>query len=880
LRQKLAFGGELLLLVSGLSALACSSSPAPSTLERARAARPRSAGAERAAAGPAALRAARVASVATGTYGPYVGTGAGRPLLLWAEAQNGAGRHYWTVALRPNLTADGAPRRVARAPDELGLVALKPAGPASAAGPASSGYIAVSAAPQGEGFEISALLLSEQGEARGTPLSLTRDAGEVVWVDALPTARGTLTLWASKRKGRASVMASELDAKGARLTQPTELARDVSAWQTATLPGRLAIAHVQTTAAQSDRGVVRLELLGTGARTDRKSVIVNAEPTAELDLDMIAIGGQLLLAWSDARELEARVYAAVVDGEGKLVRKPAPLVDSFGEQALVQLVAPLPGSEVGYLAWETLSARRAPLRSLEVTSIDARGVPGAARGQVFIDAPAGTLPELKAARNGLAALTLAPLCRVRQNCDDAERVPTFVQFDRAFSVVASEPLRLSALGGKGPSIAWGLSCLDGGCFALSALTSSPAPIFAVELARKSAAFTPAASKTTVQPPPRARALTTVGALDPVADIAATRVGNTTLAAWVSYFDPSLPWERLKKAAPDGRYEPLRARLEVRALREEGAPLPAEVVSLRARSVGGVALAAGDPARKEALLAWTAEDNKQPQVFVTLLRDDAKRVTQKMLTRRDGEVSDVAATFTGDGFIVGWIDERDGDPEVYVAKVNRALQRVAPEQRLTQARGAATDLSLLTVGNEVLALWADARDAEQPGWADLHAVRLRAADASALAPEQRIVETRAHSHSPALALRGAQPVVAWIEDALGQQRNAALKVASLDAQGRVTGAADTVNIGPGNPLSVALSCEAQACSAALLVDRGGSAQLRAVPLFQATKPRELSDVAEAAAQSVRPVLLGSQLFFADLAAGQQQGVVRRMLIDWK
>ncbi|HEY6561037.1 MAG TPA: hypothetical protein VI072_27365 [Polyangiaceae bacterium] len=829
---------------------------------------------------PKALRAARVASVVTGTYGPYVGTGAGRPLLLWAEARSGAGRQFISVALRPDLTPDGAPRRVAEAPDELGLVALKPAGPVTDSGQPSSGYVAVSASPQGDGFEVSALLMTEQGEARVSPVSLTRDAGEVLWVDALPTARGTLALWASKRKGRASVLAVELDAKGARLTQPAELVRDVSAWQTAALPGRLAIAQVQTTAAQSDRGTVKVDLIGTGARQDRRSVVVNPEPTAELDLDMIAIGGHLLLAWSDAREPESRVYAAVIDGEGKLVRKPAPLVDSFGEQALVQLVAPFPGTDTGYVAWETLSARRAPSRSLDVTTLDAQGVAGTARGQLSIDAPAGTLPELKATQKGLAALTLAPLCRPKQNCEDVERVPTFVEFARDFSVVASEPLRLDALGGQGPALAWGLSCTSAGCFALAAQTTSPAPIFAVELARKSGVFTPAGGKAKRAAPPRARSLSTIAALDPVADISATRIGNTTLAAWVSYFDPSLPWERLKKAAQDGRYEPLRARLEVRGFREDGSPMPTEIVSLRARSVGGVSLAAGDPARKEALLAWSAEDNKQPQVFLSLLRDDGKRVAQKMLTRRSGEVSDVAATFTGDGFVVAWIDERDGDPEVYVTKVNRALQRVAPEQRVTQARGAATGLSLLTLGSEVLALWADARDAEQPGVADLHAVRLRATNATALAPEQRIVETRAHSHSPSLALRGTQPVIAWLEDALGQQRSGALKIASLDAQGLVTGAAATVNAGPGNPLSVALSCEGQECNAALVVDRGGSAEIRAVPLFQPTKPRELTDVADAAAQSVPPALLGSQLFFADLDGGQQQGVVRRMLIDWK
>ncbi|HMJ11081.1 MAG TPA: hypothetical protein VK524_06715 [Polyangiaceae bacterium] len=869
---------ELLLVSSCTLWLGCgSSSP-----EGARS----SAGAGRAAhtqlsdSGPPALRSARVATVTKGTYGPYVGTGAGRTVLLWAEARAGTARSYFSVALRPDLTPEAAPQRIAEAPAELGLVALEPAGPRSASGAAGdAGYIAVVASPEGEGSALVALLLSERGQARGKPIPLARSASEVLWVDAVATPRGTLALWASKRKGHADVSAVELDAQGTLLGQPVELVRDASAWQAVALPGKLAVAHVQSAANKNDRGTVKLELFAHGTRAERKSVIVNPDASAELDLDMVAIGNQLLLAWSDARELESRVYAALVDAEGKLVRKPAPLVDAFGEQALVQLVPPFAGTETAYVVWETLRARSAPMRSLEVAALDAQGNAGHARGVLSIDAPLGTLPELEASASGLSALTLAPLCRTKQSCADAERVPTFVQFDREFSVAASEPLRLTALRGKGPSLAWGLTCTSGGCFALSALTSSPAPIFTVELAKKSSTFVPAAQKSQLPAPPRARTSTTIAELDPLADITATRIGSTTLCAWVSYFDPSLPWERLKKAAPDGRFEPLRARLETRAFRAEGAPLPSEVLSLRARSVGGVALAAGDPARGEALLAWSAEDNKQPQVFLTLLREDGKRVQQKMLTRRSGEVSDVAVTYTGDGFVVGWIDERDGDPEVYVAKVNRALQRVAPEQRITQARGAATDLRLVSIGDEVLAVWSDARDAEQPGVADLYSIRLRSSNASVVSPEQRLTETRAHSHSPALALRGSSPVVAWIEDAIGQQSTAALKVASLDAQARLAGAPLTVSAKPGNPLSVALSCEADACYAALVVDRGGSAEIRAIPLAQPGKRAVLSELSDAAAQSVPPSLLGSELFFADLS-GQQQGHVRRILIEWK
>jgi hypothetical protein len=418
-----------------------------------------------------------------------------------------------------------------------------------------------------------------------------------------------------------------------------------------------------------------------------------------------------------------------------------------------------------------------------------------------------------------------------------------------------------------------------GCFTLSAQTSSPSPVFASELRARSASWQKAAFKPAPASPPRALAVQAIASLEPLADVSAARVGASTLSAWVSYFDPSLPWERLKRPTADGRFEPLRARLEVRAISAAGALLPAQVISQRARSVGGVALSAGDPAQKTALLAWSAEDNKEPQVFLTLLAEDGHRIVQKMLTHRSGEVSDVAAVFVGDGYIVGWIDERDGDSEVYAAKIDAKLQRVGLERRLTQARGVASQLRFVRIGNEVVCVWADARDAEHPAIADLYSVRLQVSDASPLAAELRLTETRAHSHSPALGARGAVPVLAWIEDALeGEGQHGSVNFAELDAQGRIAGKPEKASMPRGEPLNVALDCSRDICRAVAAVDAGETAELEALQLSKPGKWKRLLDVSEAAAQTSPPVLVGSDLFFADVA-GPKLGRVRWVKLEW-
>jgi hypothetical protein len=203
--------------------------------------------------------------------------------------------------------------------------------------------------------------------------------------------------------------------------------------------------------------------------------------------------------------------------------------------------------------------------------------------------------------------------------------------------------------------------------------------------------------------------------------------------------------------------------------------------------------------------------------------------------------------------------------------------------LTSVRGAATSLALLAAGNEVIAAWADARDAEQPGWADIFAARLRASDASPIAAEQRVVQTRAHSHSPVLARRGAQSVLAWIEDPVtGEKRRASVNIVDLDEQARVSSATLAVTAADGSPLSVALSCWAEKCRAVMPVDLGDTAELQSFEVTgraHASKVIRLAQLAEAAGQAVAPVLIGSELFYSDLAA-HQHGRVRHMRLEWE
>src|SRR5690606_18735027 len=151
----------------------------------------------------------------------------------------------------------------------------------------------------------------------------------------------------------------------------------------------------------------------------------------------------------------------------------------------------------------------------------------------------------------------------------------------------------------------------------------------------------------------------------LSDLAATRLGSGQLLTTLTYFDPSTPYVIPDSPAPDGRFKPVRALLETRWLpadwSAQGEDTPSEVLSYRARSTAGVAVA-GKP--DQALIVWTAVDESEPQVFTTLVDSTGRRKAQKMQTRTRGEIHQVDAVATRNGWMVAWIDERSNRPQTY------------------------------------------------------------------------------------------------------------------------------------------------------------------------------------------------------------------------
>jgi len=790
-------------------------------------------------------------------------------LAVWASMLDDT-RFWYARPLSASGDANGDTVTLGEAPSELGLVTVRPL---------REGFALLSSHKTSDGEVVTLALLSDSGALLAGPTTLGRSPKSVLWVEVIANAHGASVLWAASGAGRAEIWTVETTPKAELLGPARLLARDVGAWQAVSFGKGIALA-VTHVGKGNTHGPIELSLLN-GAEVSTP-IVINSPISADLDLDMAALGERVVLAWSDHRGGENRVFSAAVDTSGKLVAPAAPATPPLGEQAVLRVIAPAEGSTRGYLAWEALDAQSASYRTFQLAEFQPNGRVSSPRGLFEYWKMDGSMPEVAATPHGAAVLTLAPVCEHDAQCTKSSPIaPEFIEFDAGFGIRSSEPL-WSRHAAAPSSLAWNLTCPNGACFALTAQSSVPSPVALTRLEHLSDSYRAPAQRVELPPPPRIIGDEALAETVPLSQIALTETNLGTLLGWLTDFDPTTPWVRLKKATPDGRFEPLRARLDLQGF-AASAPFAAlgatETLSLRAHSLGGIALSSG-PDQKDTLAAWAGLDGGQPQVFLSLVDKAGKKLAQRMLTHKTGDLSDVALAAAGSDYLVAWVDERSGDPELYATRVNHALNRVAPEQRITQAPGSATDLSLVATKSGALAVWADARESEQAGSADIYATALRGSDANRSTAELCLQKTRTHSFAPVAHAYGSGALVAWLEAASERVEGepAHVNFAVLDEAGGLVGSVQSVTVGSGTPVTVGLDCAQQTCHALVSVDDNARGELYAIA-FRAGKLENPVRIrtTSSAPSSVAPLVHGTDVYIAEVQQGMSR--LRRLQLEW-
>ena len=665
---------------------------------------------------------ATIAKLQERAIGPYLVRGDDGALVVYVSGtRSGATRPVVALA----LAHDGSPRAQARviadaSPDTSTLVARR----------VDAGYLVAWTQLTDRGESLSVVGVGEDGAPRARAIELARTTDHVVWVEIVRTPRGAVCVWAEEGPtGGADVLAQALDARGRPRGVPSRVARGASSWQAVASGGGVALGVLAN-------GALSLLDLDADARVVSGPLPIARNVGADMDFVASKDGG-LVFAWTDRTRTDPQLVVAGVDAR----RKPIAAHDALPGAGSSSLVAIAPRPSGAAIVWENAHKRDRLVRRVYVAEMaDAASAPVT---RTTLDLSGGAAVEARSRGDGLGLLVQARACDLAGAC--GAPAPTFVRLDGSLAVAQTEAM----VSGPVVSLAWSLDCGKDACLALAASPDSPTTVYAVDLAERPSTSAAPVPKPLPDGAPRLETATTLASGAQVADVISARVGSSKLVAW------------LANGAVDEKSREPRAVLRVEPI-AAGKPGAAVTLTTNALLTGGVAMASA-AGGKEAVVAYVAKDGESARVHVTRVDERGERHGDATFGGPKGDASDVSIVALPAGFVVAWVDTRDGNGEVYAAKLGLDLAR-QHETRVTRAPGDATDTALVAMDTNVILAWADPRESPRDGFADIYAVPLSPRDAHPLARETRVLSTAAHSRSPVLARTAQGAALAWIEEA--------------------------------------------------------------------------------------------------------------------
>lgn len=771
------------------------------------------------------------------------------------------------------------------------------------------GFVALWTEAVDRSTAVRSRLLDAKGQPRGAVVTVALSTEDVAYIDVLPAGANALVVWEVAHGDRYDVVSAPL-VEGKPTRAPERVAQGTLGWEAVGGKNRVTFAAVmpvgEPSSSEAGTPYGRVEMIAVDANgVVAKPVVVSESPTSEGDLALAEVDHALLIAWTDHREIDSAVYAAVVDEAGKLAVLPRRVTAPLGDQGMVSLIGGRSNGRA-LLAWEDFLQASSGDRVLTLATLDAKANLSATQSTLVLSASGP--PDMVADGAGFAAVTLAPATRKNaQPGDEAAPVwPMFVRFGADLSVRASEPVRAAVFASSAglPYLTRGLSCDSDTC---SVLTSGPSPegpaVALVSLPIQTGDFVAPATIKAPTAPPRVSSIRSVYDGARLARAAATALpgGEGTLVGWLTYVLDE------DQAANPGKTSDDEALLGVRLIDKSGALGQVTTISRKAHVVGGMAMASvAGPKGSETTLAWVARDKGKAQVYVTALDAAGQKTAQKALTvvaRKpkndiENEASDVAlaalpaldAKDAGELAVV-WTDSRDGNAELYAARVDRALRKTAPDKRITDAAGDSVEAQVIAKGKELWIVWTDARDDANGGNGDVFFVRLDARTLQKVGPETKLFSSSAHSRSPVLQATAKGALVAWLEEPDGDDaKSAGVRVAELDERGLLIGVPALVQPHPKDAAtngevvtSVALACDA-ACRVAITWTVGEglvAGGFTYTPGQGASAVRAFTGLSGTVGQDVSPSFSSTSaasLFVADDATAGT-GRVRWLGLDW-
>ena len=162
------------------------------------------------------------------------------------------------------------------------------------------------------------------------------------------------------------------------------------------------------------------------------------------------------------------------------------------------------------------------------------------------------------------------------------------------------------------------------------------------------------------------------------------------------------------------------------------------------------------------LAWHDDRDGNTEIYFARVDDDGTKIGSDIRITDDGSISEYPSlAWNGSEYGVAWEDGRDGTREIYFARIDAAGNRIGVITRITDHSGKSYRPSLAWSGNEYGIAWHDDRDGNN----EIYFTRVDALGLE-IGDDYRVTDDPADSSNPSLAWSDIQWGVAWSDDRQG------------------------------------------------------------------------------------------------------------------
>ena len=175
------------------------------------------------------------------------------------------------------------------------------------------------------------------------------------------------------------------------------------------------------------------------------------------------------------------------------------------------------------------------------------------------------------------------------------------------------------------------------------------------------------------------------------------------------------------------------------------------------------------------IAWIDDRGGNDEIFFARVAADGELLGEPTrVTDSPGEGRDPSLVWTGEEYAIAWVDDQEGNFEVYFARLSAGGELAADPLQVTDDPEFSGSPALMWTGSELVIAWNDGRD----GNFEIYLARL-APDGSKIGGDLRFTNDDEFSATPSIAWTGDELAIAWSD---ARDGNNEIYFARADATG--------------------------------------------------------------------------------------------------